>query len=76
MATAPIFVAPDDNFDDWVVRAADGREFAHYPTRESAERFAREMAQQLRSDLIIQFPDGALKRERFAKPWFAHRFGW
>ena len=29
MAAAAIHVVPDDNFDDWVVRADIGQEFGH-----------------------------------------------
>ena len=39
-------VVPDANFDDWVVRAHIGQEFAHYPTREAAERVAQAIAQE------------------------------
>jgi hypothetical protein len=35
--TATIHVVQDDSFDDWVVRDDSGREFGHYPTRETAE---------------------------------------
>jgi len=38
MAAVAIHVVPDDNFDDWVVRADIGQEFGHYPTREAARR--------------------------------------
>jgi hypothetical protein len=34
MTATVIHVVPDDNFDDWVVRADIGQEFGHYPTRE------------------------------------------
>ena len=48
MAAVAIHVVPDDNFDDWVVRADIGQEFGHYPTREAAERVAQAIAQDRR----------------------------
>ena len=44
MAAAAIHVVPDDNFDDWVVRADIGQEFGHYPTLEAAERIGQASA--------------------------------
>jgi hypothetical protein len=32
MAAVAIHVVPDDNFDDWIVRADIGQEFGHYLT--------------------------------------------
>jgi hypothetical protein len=46
MAAAAIHVVPDDNFDDWVVRADIGQEFGHYATLEAAERIAQAIAQE------------------------------
>ena len=64
MAVAAIHVVPDDNFDDWVVRADIGQEFGHYPTREAAERVAQR----------LHLPDGKTSRTRFAKSWAARLF--
>jgi hypothetical protein len=41
MDTTAIYVVPDENFDDWVVRDESGHELGHYPTREAAEGVAR-----------------------------------
>ncbi len=32
MDTTAIYIAPDENFDDWVVRDESGHELGHYPT--------------------------------------------
>ena len=74
MAAAAIHVVPDDNFDDWVVRADIGQEFGHYPTREAAERVAQAIAQQREAELVVHLPDGKTSRTRFAKSWTARLF--
>jgi hypothetical protein len=33
MDTTAIYIVPDENFDDWVVRDESGHELGHYPTR-------------------------------------------
>ena len=53
MAAAAIHVVPDDNFDDWVVRADIGQEFGHYPTREAAELVAQAIAQERKAKLVV-----------------------
>ena len=70
MAAAVIYVVPDDNFDDWVVRDHDGHEFGHYPTREVAEAIARERE----DELVVHLPDGRTSRKNFAKGWAARLF--
>jgi hypothetical protein len=67
MAAVAIHVVPDDNFDDWVVRADIGQEFGHYPTREAAERVAQAIAQEREAELVVHLPDGKTSRTRFAK---------
>jgi hypothetical protein len=74
MVAAAIHVVPDDNFDDWVVRAEIGQEFGHYPTREAAERFAQAIAQEREAELVVHLPDGRTSRTRFAKSWAARLF--
>src|ERR1700676_1189739 len=74
MAAAAIHVVPDDNFDDWVVRADIGQEFGHYPTRETAERVAQAIAQERETELVVHLPDGKTSRTRFAKSWAARLF--
>ena len=37
MTGSSIHVAPDDAFEDWIVREEDGPQLGHYPTRETAE---------------------------------------
>ena len=69
MAAAVIYVVPDDNFDDWVVRDHDGHE-GHYPTREVAEAIARERE----DELVVHLPDGRTSRKNFAKGWAARLF--
>jgi hypothetical protein len=71
MAAAAIHVVPDDNFDDWVVRADIGQEFGHYPTREAAEQVAQAIAQEREAELVIHLPDGTTRRKSFAKGWMA-----
>ena len=65
MAAVTVHVVPDDNFDDWVVRA-DVRQFGHYPTREGAERVAQAIAQEREAELVVHLPDGKTSRTRFA----------
>jgi Uncharacterized protein conserved in bacteria (DUF2188) len=73
--TAPVVhVVPDDNFDDWVVRADIGQEFGHYPTREAAERAAQAIAQERESELVVHLPDGKTRRTHFAKSWAVRLF--
>jgi hypothetical protein len=67
-------LVPDDNFDDWVVRADIGQEFGHYPTREAAERVAQAIAQEREAELVVHLPDGKTSRTRFAKSWAARLF--
>ena len=74
MAVAAIHVVPDDNFDDWVVRAGVGQEFGHFPTREAAERVAQAIAQEREAELVVHLPDGKRSRTRFAKSWAARLF--
>jgi len=74
MAAAAIHVVPDDNFDDWVVRADIGQEFGHYPTREAAERVALAIAQEREAELVVHLPDGKTRRAHFAKSWAARLF--
>jgi hypothetical protein len=76
MARAAVFhVAPDDSFDDWIVRSGFGRELGHYPTREEAELAAEKIAREREADLIIHLPDGRTVRRSFAKGWIARLFG-
>jgi hypothetical protein len=65
MDTTAIFVVPDENFDDWVVRDESGHELGHYPTREAAELVARPVARHRGGELIIRLPDGRTTREMF-----------
>jgi hypothetical protein len=74
MAAATIHVVPDDNFDDWVVRADMGQEFGHYPTREAAERVAQAIAQEREAELVVHLPDGKTSRTHFAKNWTPRLF--
>ena len=73
MATV-IHVVPDDNFDDWVVRADIGTEFGHYATRETAERVAESIAREREAELVVHLPDGKISRTRFAKSFTARLF--
>jgi urease accessory protein UreF len=72
MAAVAIHVVPDDNFDDWVVRADIGQEFGHYPTREAA--FAQAIAHEREAELVVHLPDRKTSRTRFAKSWTARLF--
>ena len=74
MAAAAIHVVPDDNFDDWVVRADIGQEFGHYSTREAAERVAQAIARERGDELVVHLPDGRTSRKNFAKGWAARLF--
>jgi hypothetical protein len=75
MAAAVIHVAPDDSFDDWVVRDDAGEEFGHYPTREAAELVAQEIAREREDDLVIHLPDGRTSRKSLKKGWAAKLLG-
>jgi hypothetical protein len=61
-----IHVAPDDAFDDWLVREEGGREFGHYATREAAELVAQAIARKLGGKLVIELPDGRRQYRSFA----------
>lgn len=74
MAAAAIHLGPNDNFNDWVVRAGVGQEFGHYPTREATERVAQAIAQERKAELVVHLPDGKTSRTRFAKSWAARLF--
>jgi hypothetical protein len=63
MAAAAIHVVPDDSFDDWVVRGDMGQEFGHFPTRETAELVAQEIARARGADLVVHLPDGRTSRK-------------
>jgi hypothetical protein len=67
MAAQAIHVVPDDNFDDWAVRADIGQDFGHYPTREAAERVAQAIALERDAELVVNLPDGRMRRTSFAK---------
>lgn len=66
-----IHVAPDDAFDDWIVRTDDGRDLGHYPTRESAELAGQAIARRRGDTLVIHLPDGRSQRESFARGWLS-----
>jgi hypothetical protein len=74
MAAAAIHVVPDDNFDDWVVRADIGQEFGHYHTGEAAELIAQAIAQEREAELVVHLPDGRTSRKSFATGWAARLF--
>jgi hypothetical protein len=79
--TATIHVVQDDSFDDWVVRDDSGREFGHYPTRETAEPnqgnrrastcaevlVAQAVARKSGAEIIIHLPDGRTNCKNFTK---------
>ena len=69
MDAATIYIVPDESFDDWVVRDDSGRELGHYPTREAAELVARPIARHRGGELIIRFPDGSTRCEKFTTEW-------
>jgi hypothetical protein len=48
-----IHVAPDDAFDDWLVREEGGRGFGHYATREAAELVAQAIARKLANSIML-----------------------
>jgi len=73
MATS-IHIAPDDSFDDWVVRDENGAELGHYPTREEAEIVGETRARKRGDELFIHLPDGRTSRKSFAKGWLARWF--
>jgi hypothetical protein len=75
MAANAIHVVPDDSFEDWVVRAAAGHEFGHYPTREVAEPIAQAIARQREAELVVHLPDGRMSRTSFKKGWAARLLG-
>ena len=55
---AALHVVPDDSFDDWVLRDEEGRELGHYPTRKTAELFARGIVRKSGGEIIVHLPDG------------------
>jgi hypothetical protein len=64
---AAIHVVPDDSFDDWVVRDDCGREFGHYPTRETAELTAQAVARKSGSKIFVHLPDGRTSCKSFTR---------
>jgi hypothetical protein len=75
MAAAAIHIAPDDSFEDWVVRDDDGHQLGHYATREAAELAAEAIARQREAALVIYLPDGRMSRKSFARGWLARWLG-
>lgn len=75
MPDAAVYVVPDANFDDWIVRTDAGDEVAHYATREAAELVAQQIAHERAIDLVVHLPDGRTTRKRFAKGWVSKLFG-
>ena len=74
MTLAAIHIAPDDDFDDWVVQDDSCQELGHFPTRESAELVARALAQKRGDELVIHLPDGRTTRQSFRRGWVARFF--
>jgi hypothetical protein len=68
MATA-IHIAPDDSFDDWVVRDENGREPGHYPTREEAEIVGETRASAATSWSLISLTAGPIARALQRDGW-------
>jgi hypothetical protein len=64
---ATIHVAPDDTFDDWVIRDEAGRVLGHFPTREAAELAAEPVARAGGNDLVIHLPDGRSEHKNLGK---------
>jgi hypothetical protein len=60
-----VHVAPDESFDDWVVRDDGGHEIGHFPTRESAELAGAALAQKIHGELVVSLPDGGTTRRSF-----------
>lgn len=69
MTTMALHIAPDDSFDDWVLRDDTGRELGHFPTREAAERMGQQAARAREADLVIHLPDGRTSCTRFRRSW-------
>jgi hypothetical protein len=69
MVVAAIHIVPDESFDDWIVRDADGKEFGHYGTREVAELVAQPLARERGAELFVHLPDGRTTRQSFARGW-------
>jgi hypothetical protein len=75
MPDAAVYVVPDADFDDWIVRTDAGDEVAHYATREAAELVAQQIAKDRAIDLVVHLPDGRTTRKSFAKGWVSKLFG-
>jgi hypothetical protein len=75
MPDAAVYVVPDADFDDWIVRIDTGDEIAHYATREAAELVAQQIAQERAIDLVVKLPDGRTTRKSFTKGWVSKLFG-
>ena len=75
MPDAAVYVVPDADFDDWIVRTDTGDEVAHYATREAAELVAQQIAQERAIDLVVKLPDGRTTRKSFMKGWLSKLFG-
>jgi hypothetical protein len=65
MPIAAIHNAPDDSFDDWVVRDDGGHHLGHHPTLESAETIGRALAAKLHGEFTVHLPDGRKSRASF-----------
>jgi hypothetical protein len=74
MRLTAIHLAPDDAFEDWIVRADDGREIGHDVTREAAELALGPMLRERKGMLVIHLPDGRIECRRFTRGWLAP--GW
>jgi hypothetical protein len=64
MPDAAVYVIPDADFDDWIVRTDAGDEVAHYATREAAELVAQQIALERTIDLVVHLPDGRTTRKK------------
>jgi hypothetical protein len=67
MAATALHIAPDECFDDWIVRDDSGRELGHYPAREAAELGAQALARKLEGEIVVHLPDGRTSRTSVTK---------
>jgi hypothetical protein len=75
MPDAAVYVIPDADFDDWIVRTDAGDEVAHFATREAAELVAQRIARERAIDLVVHLPDGRTTRKSFVKGRVSKLFG-
>jgi len=75
MARRAIHVVPGGT-PKWIVRAGEGRELGHYPSREAAVAVGRKLARRHKCELLVYDGSGKVaNRSRPSRGWLGRLFG-